>query len=183
MAAKPSHVVLLSQVLQEGKGWCCIGMGLCWTDLITCLGSQIHGREGGCPSAESFTATLRSQWNLHWRFPEEAVRLRDFDTVYMCLRGHKALVTHKVQAAFEALLSDSLKSFRSQLSYKMNELLISPAQSTFGPNSSLSFMGPIHLQNHLPVTLQTECIISENFLFPFPPQNFYSLAEMVYQHL
>lgn len=31
-------------------------------------------------------------------------------------------------------------------------------------------MGPVHLQNHLPVTLQTECIISENFLFPFPPK-------------
>lgn len=48
----------------------------------------------------------------------------------------------------------------------MNELLISPARSTFGPDFLVSFMGPIHLQNHLPVTLQTECIILENFLFP-----------------
>lgn len=65
----------------------------------------------------------------------------------------------------------------------MNELLISPVQSTFGPNSSLSFMGPIHLQNHLPITLQTKCIISENFLFLFSSLNFYSLVEMVYQRL
>lgn len=90
----------------------------------------------------------------------------------MYLRSHKALVTHKVQAAFETLLSDSLQSFRSPLSYKMNEVIILPAQNTFGPNSLLSFMGPIHLLNHLPVTLQTECIILENFLFPFPPKTF-----------
>jgi hypothetical protein len=64
----------------------------------------------------------------------------------------------------------------------MNEVLISPALSMFGPNTSLSFMGPIHLQNHLPVIPQTECIILENFLFPFPPKN-YSLTEMVYQRL
>ena len=125
---------------------------------------------------------LLQHFQSQWGFLEEPGRLRELE-VCTCLGGRShALITHRMPAAFGALLSDFLQ-LRSQLSCKMNELLISPAQSTFGPNSSLSFMGPIHLQNHLPITLQTECIISEKFLFPFPPQNFYSLTEMVYQHL
>ena len=111
---------------------------------------------------------LLQHFQSQWGFLEEPGRLRELE-VCTCLGGRShALITHRMPAAFGALLSDFLQ-LRSQLSCKMNELLISPAQSTFGPNSSLSFMGPIHLQNHLPITLQTECIISEKFLFPFPP--------------
>lgn len=58
MPANPGHVVMLSQVLQEGKKWGHIGVGLCPKDLITCLGFQTHGREGDSPSAESCTVTL-----------------------------------------------------------------------------------------------------------------------------